>query len=125
MGSTRQLPSTLAFKHIFQQASVGTALLLAALPLAARLQGLVQYYFPMGDGSGLKLTAAKYLTPKAYDITKFGGLTPDFACKDYPHGERVCCWGAAAGLSLTRRMCAAGFVYCMPHLGRHYKQRVC
>jgi C-terminal processing protease CtpA/Prc len=40
----------------------------------------------MGDGSGLKLTAAKYLTPKAYDITKFGGLTPDFACKDYPHG---------------------------------------
>jgi C-terminal processing protease CtpA/Prc len=50
------------------------------------VQGLVQYYFPMGDGSGLKLTAAKYLTPKAYDITKFGGLTPDFACKDYPHG---------------------------------------
>ncbi|WIA08921.1 hypothetical protein OEZ85_008338 [Tetradesmus obliquus] len=49
-------------------------------------KGLVQYYFPMGDGSGLKLTAAKYLTPKAYDITKFGGLTPDFACKDYPHG---------------------------------------
>jgi C-terminal processing protease CtpA/Prc len=52
------------------------------------LQGLVQYYFPMGDGSGLKLTAAKYLTPKAYDITKFGGLTPDFACKDYPHGAQ-------------------------------------
>eukprot|EP00882_Tetradesmus_deserticola_P003170 GHRQ01003361.1.p2 GENE.GHRQ01003361.1~~GHRQ01003361.1.p2 ORF type:complete len:167 (+),score=83.83 GHRQ01003361.1:3-503(+) len=49
-------------------------------------KGLVQYYFPMGDGSGLKLTAAKYLTPKAYDITKFGGLTPDVACKDYPHG---------------------------------------
>lgn len=50
-------------------------------------KGLVQYYFPMGDGSGLKLTVAKYLTPKSYDISKDGGLNPDIRCKDYPHGE--------------------------------------
>lgn len=29
-----------------------------------------QYFFPMDDGSGLKLTVAKYLTPKRYDISK-------------------------------------------------------
>ena len=50
-------------------------------------KGLVQYYFPMADGSGLKLTVAKYLTPKSYDISKDGGLNPDIRCKDYPHGE--------------------------------------
>ncbi|MCO5574915.1 hypothetical protein L7F22_028710 [Adiantum nelumboides] len=33
-------------------------------------KGVVQYYFPMDDGSGLKLTVAKYLTPKRYDISK-------------------------------------------------------
>lgn len=52
-------------------------------------KGVVQYFFPMGDGSGLKLTVAKYLTPKMYDISKNGGLSPDFACKDYPHGETL------------------------------------
>ena len=51
-------------------------------------KGVVQYFFPMGDGSGLKLTVAKYLTPKMYDISKSGGLAPDIYCKDYPHGER-------------------------------------
>lgn len=51
-------------------------------------KGLVQYYYSLGDGSGLKVTTAKYLTPKMYDITQQGGLTPDVACKDYPHGEQ-------------------------------------
>lgn len=50
-------------------------------------KGLVQYYFPLGDGSGLKLTVAKYLTPKNYDISRNGGLNPDILCKDYPHGR--------------------------------------
>jgi hypothetical protein len=31
-------------------------------------KGVIQYYFPMTDGSGLKLTVAKYLTPSRYDI---------------------------------------------------------
>lgn len=51
-------------------------------------KGLVQYYFPLGDGSGLKLTVAKYLTPKSYDISRDGGLSPDILCRDYPHGKR-------------------------------------
>lgn len=50
-------------------------------------KGVVQYYFPMDDGSGLKLTVAKYLTPKRYDISKQGGLFPDKFCSDYPHGK--------------------------------------
>lgn len=50
-------------------------------------KGLVQYFFPMGDGSGLKVTVAKYLTPvSSYDISREGGLTPDVPCRDYPHG---------------------------------------
>lgn len=49
-------------------------------------KGVVQYYFPMDDGSGLKLTVAKYLTPAHYDISRRGGLEPDKACHDYPHG---------------------------------------
>ena len=48
-------------------------------------KGVVQYYFPMGDGSGVKATVAKYLTPNGYDITRAGGLMPDQACRDYPH----------------------------------------
>lgn len=50
-------------------------------------KGVVQYYFPMDDGSGLKLTVAKYLTPAHYDISRRGGLEPDRACHDYPHGQ--------------------------------------
>jgi C-terminal processing protease CtpA/Prc len=46
----------------------------------------VQCFFPLGDGSGLKLTVAKYLTPSQYDISRSGGLAPDIACRDYPHG---------------------------------------
>lgn len=48
-------------------------------------KGVVQYYFPMGDGSGVKATVAKYLTPSGYDITRAGGLTPDSVCQDHPH----------------------------------------
>jgi C-terminal processing protease CtpA/Prc len=43
-----------------------------------------QYYFPMPDGSGLKLTVAKYLTPSRYDISREGGLQPDVSCSDFP-----------------------------------------
>ncbi|KAK9796250.1 hypothetical protein WJX73_002715 [Symbiochloris irregularis] len=48
-------------------------------------KGVVQYFFPMTDGSGVKATVAKYLTPNGYDITRAGGLAPDKACRDYPH----------------------------------------
>lgn len=43
----------------------------------------------MTDGSGIKLTIAKYLTPGHFDITQSGGLKPDYACSDFPHGDRV------------------------------------
>ncbi|KAK9837070.1 hypothetical protein WJX81_000274 [Elliptochloris bilobata] len=62
-------------------------------------KGVVQYYFPSAgdrpqrsgsaapaDGSGLKVTVAKYLTPGGYDVSASGGLMPDVACSDYPHG---------------------------------------
>lgn len=50
-------------------------------------KGVVQYFFPLGyDGSGVKLTVSKYLTPSRYDISLQGGLPPDVACRDYPHG---------------------------------------
>lgn len=52
-------------------------------------KGVVQYYFPMTDGSGIKLTIAKYLTPGPYDITLSGGLQPDHFCSDFPHADRV------------------------------------
>ena len=70
-------------------------------------KGVVQYYFPMGDGSGIKATVAKYITPSGYDITRAGGLRPDTACTGYPHagnpsGETDSCIGAA--LQLLRPM---------------------
>lgn len=49
-------------------------------------KGVVQYYFPLEDGSGVKVTVAKYLTPDRYDISRAGGLPPDVYCSDYPHG---------------------------------------
>ncbi len=48
-------------------------------------KGLVQYFFPMGDGSGLKITVFKYLTPSGYDISLKGGIQPDKVCHDFPH----------------------------------------
>jgi carboxyl-terminal processing protease len=39
-------------------------------------KGSVQTIIPMGDGSGLRLTTAKYYTPKGRDIQEIG-ITPD------------------------------------------------
>ena len=39
-------------------------------------KGLVQTVFPIGDGSGLKLTTARYLTPEKRDINE-EGIEPD------------------------------------------------
>jgi C-terminal processing protease CtpA/Prc len=50
-------------------------------------KGVVQFYFPVDEeGSGLKVTVEKYLGPDGYDISRTGGITPDVACNDYPHG---------------------------------------
>jgi hypothetical protein len=47
-------------------------------------KGVVQYFFRMEDGSGLKLTVAKYLTPNFHDVALQGGLHPDILCTDTP-----------------------------------------
>eukprot|EP00884_Botryococcus_braunii_P009004 jgi/Botrbrau1/18104/Bobra.0813s0001.2 len=52
-------------------------------------KGIVQYFFPLGDGSGLKITVFKYLTPSGYDISLRGGLLPDVKCDDFPHAGQV------------------------------------
>lgn len=46
---------------------------------------VLQYYYPMSDGSGLRLTVQKYLTPSHYDISQAGGLPADRSCTDFPH----------------------------------------
>lgn len=66
-------------------------------------KGVVQYYFPMDDGSGLKLTVAKYLTPARYDITTRGGISPDLECSDYPHGSSSLDECIQKGIAAVRR----------------------
>lgn len=43
-------------------------------------KGLVQYFFPLRDGSGLKITVAKFLAGGVKDIDKDHGLSPDMRC---------------------------------------------
>jgi C-terminal processing protease CtpA/Prc len=40
----------------------------------------------VASGGGLKLTVAKYVGPRGTDVARDGGVTPDIACKDHPHG---------------------------------------
>jgi carboxyl-terminal processing protease len=52
-------------------------------------KGLVQEAFPLPDGAGMKLTVARYFTPKGRDIDGVG-ITPDVAVeqpKDAQTGE--------------------------------------
>jgi C-terminal processing protease CtpA/Prc len=58
-----------------------------------RPQGRVQYFYNIKrgggswgtviDGSGLKLTVAKYLSPTLRDISRQGGIAPDVECHDF------------------------------------------
>ncbi|CAG9462590.1 unnamed protein product [Pedinophyceae sp. YPF-701] len=51
-------------------------------------KGLIQYFFNVGgDGSGVKVTMGKYVTPGGQDIAKTGGLVPDIMCGDHPAGD--------------------------------------
>jgi len=47
-------------------------------------KGVVQYFFPFMDGSGIRITVEKYLTPSGYDISLQGGIQPDKACSEHP-----------------------------------------
>jgi carboxyl-terminal processing protease len=46
-------------------------------------KGSVQTILPLGDGSGLRLTTAKYYTPKGRSI-QTTGITPDIVVKAQP-----------------------------------------
>ena len=46
--------------------------------------GLVQFFFPLSDGSGLKLTIKKWLGPSGFDVSAQHGLPPDVRCGDHP-----------------------------------------
>lgn len=52
-------------------------------------KGVVQHFFPFEDGSGIKVTVEKYLTPHRHDISREGGINPDVSCNDYPHTGAV------------------------------------
>lgn len=49
-------------------------------------KGLVQFFFPLGDGSGLKLSVLKWVSPGGSDTDAQVGLAPDVACSDFPRG---------------------------------------
>ena len=51
-------------------------------------KGVVQTFIDLSDGSGLKLTIAKWLTPNGRWIHKTG-LTPDIAVASGPEGSEV------------------------------------
>ena len=51
-------------------------------------KGVVQTFIDLSDGSGLKLTIAKWLTPNGRWIHKTG-LTPDIAVAAAPDGSGV------------------------------------
>lgn len=51
-------------------------------------KGVVQMVFDLGNGAGLKLTTARYLTPKKTDINKTG-ITPDVVVEQAPGGPDV------------------------------------
>ncbi|GAB6159302.1 S41 family peptidase [Desulfotomaculum varum] len=46
-------------------------------------KGVVQTVFPLDNGAGLKLTTARYLTPKKHDINK-KGIAPDVVVEQGP-----------------------------------------
>ncbi|AEG61822.1 S41 family peptidase [Desulforamulus ruminis] len=49
-------------------------------------KGIVQTVFPIDNGAGLKLTTARYLTPKKHDIHK-KGIAPDLVLDQEPAAE--------------------------------------
>lgn len=51
-------------------------------------KGSVQTIIPLSDGSGLRLTTAKYFTPKGREING-KGITPDIVVEDLPPSEEA------------------------------------
>jgi carboxyl-terminal processing protease len=51
-------------------------------------KGVVQTVFELGNGAGVKLTTARYLTPGKHDINK-KGIAPDVEVKQDGPGEKT------------------------------------
>ncbi len=59
-------------------------------------KGTVQTFFDLVDGAGLKLTTARYYTPKGNSLES-KGLTPDLKVDDFAPEEIVVTNGSAQG----------------------------
>lgn len=70
-------------------------------------QGLVQFFFPLGDGSGLKLSVLKWRSPDGSDTDAQRGLLPDVPCSDFPRGAVKGGGVDACILEAERRLAAA------------------
>ncbi len=63
-------------------------------------KGTVQTFFDLDDGSGLKLTTARYLTPKGNSLES-KGIVPDVKIDDFAPDEIVAGGGAGSGSGAT------------------------
>jgi carboxyl-terminal processing protease len=63
-------------------------------------KGTVQTFYDLDDGSGLKLTTARYLTPKG-NFLESKGLIPDVPVEDFTPEEIVAGGGAGSGSDAT------------------------
>ena len=63
-------------------------------------KGTVQTFYDLEDGSGLKLTTARYLTPKG-NFLESKGLMPDVRIDDFAPEEIVAGGGAGSGSDAT------------------------
>jgi carboxyl-terminal processing protease len=63
-------------------------------------KGTVQTFYDLDDGSGLKLTTARYLTPKG-NFLESKGLIPDVAVDAFTPEEIVAGGGAGSGTDAT------------------------
>jgi C-terminal processing protease CtpA/Prc len=60
----------------------------------------VQTFYDLEDGSGLKLTTARYLTPKG-NFLESKGLIPDVRIDDFAPEEIIAGGGAGTGSGAT------------------------
>ena len=63
-------------------------------------KGTVQTFYDLDDGSGLKLTTARYLTPKG-NFLESKGLVPDVRIDDFAPEEIVAGGGGGSGSGAT------------------------
>ncbi len=78
-------------------------------------KGVVQSIFPLGDGSAVKITTARYLTPHGRDINSIG-IQPEIL-SDLPKDTRIKAGDPSYGHSTRRRNHVLGIADRSPHFG--------